>query len=701
MVLGRTGLARKGEWIASVAYDTLDIVTYEGKVYISKRASAGSEPSSESSDWVAIPGAPSFEIEETASGYDLTITGSDGTSETISILNGEVDREELEDALEAFRASTDAYLAPDYDDTATYSIGDSCIHDGRLYRCIVNIPVAELWTIGHWEPVVLADTIAQMRKDAVVKADVVVNSAEPGEVVSFDDGADDVPVKELVVGVEPVQNLNGQANPYPPGGGTNMLSDQNGTYTEKTSGNMYFVNGMTLPAGTYYVGRYKKEASTESTGIYLKIGSGSASRLGQNEGQMYIARSFTLEEESSVSLYLSSSVTGGYYRFMLSKSVLTNGQNDFAPYSNVCPISGWTGVEVTRSGKNLYDKSNLVNGYTNASLEFVSDSSARATGLIPINGQCTFSAKRTSTAKVNDSMLRIVTFDENKQIIARTLSAQFEANAVSKMSVNDPNARFVKAELFVGSNIVDTAILELGSSATDYEPYTGQSYPISWQSEAGTVYGGSLDLTTGVLTIDLSLWNGSWDLRESGSNTPWIRLGGTFPSGNLENRSKWWFNKGKVIATSGGAVPTGNIIYGLWHYNTSSARIFLPAGSVQADATAFMDGTQILYPRVTPLTYQLTPTQIETFLGQNNFWSNGNGTLDLEYRADTKLYIQQLTKPTEDDMIANANIASGKFFMVGNRLFLSTTAIAQGEQIAVGANCIRKSLADALNDLHD
>ena len=39
------------------------------------------------------------------------------------------------------------------------------------------------------------------------------------------------------------------------------------------------------------------------------------------------------------------------------------------------------------------------------------------------------------------------------------------------------------------------------STATDYEPYNGTTYPISWASEAGTVYGGTLDVVSGTLTV--------------------------------------------------------------------------------------------------------------------------------------------------------------------------------------------------------
>ena len=115
---------------------------------------------------------------------------------------------------------------------------------------------------------------------------------------------------------------------------------------------------------------------------------------------------------------------------------------------------------------------------------------------------------------------------------------------------------------------------------------------------------------------------------------------------------------------------------------------------------AEMSGVTLVYTLATPIIYQLTPTEVQTLLGANNIWAD-TGDTEVTYRADTKLYIEQLTKPTEDDMTANANIASGKFFMVGNRLFLSSAAIAQGATIVPGSNCSEISLADALNQLNE
>ena len=114
--------------------------------------------------------------------------------------------------------------------------------------------------------------------------------------------------------------------------------------------------------------------------------------------------------------------------------------------------------------------------------------------------------------------------------------------------------------------------------------------------------------------------------------------------------------------------------------------------------TSAMNGVQLAYTLATPITVQLTPAELSLLFGTNNVWAD-TGDTSVGYRADTKLYIERLTKPTEDDMTANVNIASGKYFMVGNSLFLASQSIASGETIVPGTNCTALSLADALHNL--
>lgn len=41
-------------------------------------------------------------------------------------------------------------IAPEYDATATYAVGDHCMHQGKYYECNAAISTAEAWTAAHW-----------------------------------------------------------------------------------------------------------------------------------------------------------------------------------------------------------------------------------------------------------------------------------------------------------------------------------------------------------------------------------------------------------------------------------------------------------------------------------------------------------------------------------------------------------------------
>ncbi len=97
--------------------------------------------------------------------------------------------------------------------------------------------------------------------------------------------------------------------------------------------------------------------------------------------------------------------------------------------------------------------------------------------------------------------------------------------------------------------------------------------------------------------------------------------------------------------------------------------------------------------------YLLTAQQVlETLYGTNNIWADC-GDVEVEYRADTKLYIRKINAPDDADMTADAQIASGKYFIVGGSLYLSTTTIPAGDTIIPGTNCTKTNLAEALNAL--
>jgi hypothetical protein len=105
-------------------------------------------------------------------------------------------------------------------------------------------------------------------------------------------------------------------------------------------------------------------------------------------------------------------------------------------------------------------------------------------------------------------------------------------------------------------------------------------YPISLTS-AGTVYGGTLDVTTGVLVV----------------------------------------THGFIASYAGESLP------GAW----------ISDRDVYAAGTAPTMGAQVCYALATPTTYYLTPTEITTLLGNNTVWSDA-GSITLTYRADLQKY---------------------------------------------------------------
>jgi hypothetical protein len=149
---------------------------------------------------------------------------------------------------------------------------------------------------------------------------------------------------------------------------------------------------------------------------------------------------------------------------------------------------------------------------------------------------------------------------------------------------------------------------------------------------------------------------------------------------------------------------SGNVFIKDARYATSSTEAFKTA----------MSGVYLVYELKTPTTEQADPyheIQICSRYGTEEFVDAAAtaetdprdvaipvGTETL-YPVNVFDYIEELTQP-DHDMVADANIASGKYFMVGNSLYISTEAIEQGAAIVPGTNCTAVSLAEALNTIN-
>lgn len=54
-------------------------------------------------------------------------------------------------------------IAAEYDSTSTYAVGDYCIYNERLYRCITAITSPEAWTAGHWTAVDVTGEVSDLK----------------------------------------------------------------------------------------------------------------------------------------------------------------------------------------------------------------------------------------------------------------------------------------------------------------------------------------------------------------------------------------------------------------------------------------------------------------------------------------------------------------------------------------------------------
>ena len=307
---------------------------------------------------------------------------------------------------------------------------------------------------------------------------VLPTDTASGSIASFSDGSDIVPAESVVVSIEPVQDLHGYYHPWPAGGGVNKFNPSDLRKSKAIFGNtqvgqpaaLYgssatntYVNIAYLTVGTWTISYAMNGTplSTNLRGGYICDSDGIVLQRGITT---WISTATTLQIKVTVAGYLWASFDKNTINLQIESG---SSASPYAPYSNICPISGWTRANVYHSG-------------------------------------------------------------------------------------------------------ADT------SDAT--------TYSITFPSAAGTVYGGTLDVTNGVLTVDRA---------QIASYA-----GETLPSTWISDRDVY----------SAGATPT--------------------------------TGAQVVYELATPITYHLTPQEITTLLGQNNIWAD-TGDMSVTYRADTKLYIDK------------------------------------------------------------
>lgn len=498
---------------------------------------------------------------------------------------------------------TETYLA--------YKCGEDVVLPDPMYRieyylakwCGLDCEVPEpMYRIEYW--------LAQLANSGELKT-------VTGNPISVSDALAK-PAESLSIEILPQQDLHGYDSPWPAGGGKNMLDPDKRT---ESSQNIYyyFTDGIVLKAGTYTLSISGENAA----GLYVhKKADGSTAAVKYNNTVL----TFTLAEDLSVyiDIYYSTAPSD----MSAVKCQLESGSTPSAwsPYSNICPITGHTGVNIPRTGVNVWDEEWEAGGLANATgATFPASDRIRSINYSPCSASTSYYGKSPT------QYLSIFWYDSSKAFISWE-------GASNKVITSPSNAAFFKIVLANNVTTYNNDIsINYPSTNHDYHAYTGTTYSIDWQDEAGTVYGGELDVTTGVLTVT----HGIIDLGDLNYNPS--TYAGVFgglavvtpspkPVASLSTVANAVCSALGVVsdATFNSDGVKGEVAINTFGY----LKVKGVNATTKEELKAEMTGIMLCYELATPLTYQLTPTQVEMLLGNNVLWNDINGDMTLEYLAD-------------------------------------------------------------------
>ena len=529
-------------------------------------------------------------------------------------------------------------IAPPFDSTASYTAGDLVEYQGIIYRC-TNDHTGD-WDADDFSATTIAAEIHEVNSiltsvEEWVDADAKTVTGNP---ITITDAAN-LNAKAMSMSIEPIQDLHGYDKPWVGGAGKNKfnlsistqtvsdvaitVNDDGTFYTSGTAsadigiilgvsdavaGTRYKLNG--CPAGGS-VNTYKLVACDDNTGEWYSDTGDGADNIDGNQVK-------------KVKLVIASgtNVSGLCFKPM----VYLNSETDatFAPYTNICPISGLTSGVVERVGSNSI-------GYIES-------------GTIGTDG--TKSQSQSNRCRTSN-MLHLLsgekyvingTTSENGKIVQ--VSYQYWETDTFGNNTRLYNSTWATLPLDI-SPTVDCWFTVIFRYSAD-SSINPSNLDIRFGSESkaiitfnDTVYGGSVDFKTGKVRVTHALV----DL----STLSWGKA-------NIDN-NKWEF-----VATQSGMKIVGsgtrpNAFCSIYQIRTRASEYSGNMGlalnpsynqicvcdtnySTSQEFSDSLDSNCVLcYELATPTELTLTPAELELLKGNNTLTANG-ATISLTYQPD-------------------------------------------------------------------
>ena len=280
---------------------------------------------------------------------------------------------------------------------------------------------------------------------------------------------------------------------------------------------------------------------------------------------------------------------------------------------NICPISGWDSVEAYDTGINVWDEEWESGGINTSGQETTTSGYYRSTNYISVLPNANYYFKTPTS-------MHVMFYDANKDFIDWTTAN----NSAITTPSNGHYLRFRNSTAGGWQPYNHDISINYPATDTEYHAYNGHTHTATFDE---TVYGGTVDLVSGVLTIDRAMldlgtltWNKSGDSPQGGF------IGVASPSGNLAKA----YGRDNIIstayATNADKVGIPLLTNGMISGQTSNRNIFVrdDRASTPAEIKTLLSGVYAVYELAEPRTIQLSPQTITTLVGVNNVWSDGD-----------------------------------------------------------------------------
>lgn len=484
-----------------------------------------------------------------------------------------------------------------------------------------------------------------------------------GSIVTFE-AEEGTIISDVKADINPVQDLHGYDKPWAGGTGKNLLPNLNNnsvtinglTFTKNSDGSVT-VNGTNTSSGTtsYYLhgtrsvipllreGNYRLTGSPSGGGslsnlnwfmslYYDNNGSNNWGKFDFGDGQTY-----ELTNGRNTGIGCRIGIGGGKtvnnQTFYPMLRLASETDASFEPYENICPISGWDSVKVTRTGRNLVAPSGLRWGFYGRYGEWITESSNhKSTDMIPVKSNTKYISAVYNQDNSEVNSLVWSEFDENKRFVTQKTTKNITTGATTRFVV----ARNYNDQISLINSGNFSYKIEEAETDSGFIPYDGEIYTINLN---GTRYGGTLDATNGLLTCTKQhILIDENSGRFSATNNRYLidlATGEWAKDANSTLVISDYFDgiTYSQAITNGVGVYARNSLVGICGFKASLA---------EYKAWLADNPVTVVYELATPITVQLTPTEVKTLLGVNNVWADSG---DITVKYGTSPYI--IVNPTD------------------------------------------------------